>query len=449
MIGPESQGKSEMRALLRLFFPFLLMTFSNCLFLLVEKLFLAQVSSQAMQVAVNVAYVCQIFQGASVALATMAQVFVGRCFGAKQEEAIGPGLWQFLWFALFSVVLTVPGSLIYGHFYFQNTEMETVALPYFYLLIGMNFLYPLGAALTCFYAGRGATRLILLSTLATQLLKVSLGYLLIFGWGILPPLGILGGALSTLIAQGSFCTLLFCVFLSKKHRQQCCTHHWHFHPKLFWECIYPGFVRAVNRILSFTCWASIAHLMAARGGEYLLILSIGGTLFLFLPFLADALCQAHMTVVSQLIGAQHIQKLKAVFRSGYLVAFMLCAFLAFPLLCFPLETFHILFLNQALNVPNICLLFFGVFVSFVWFIIGYIPISTVLAFKDMRFTFVMGLLSWIYGFLLMYFFIEKLHIAAHQFWLALSLMHAINTLLYHLRSRYLLRKALTQNAIAI
>jgi len=379
----------------------------------------------------------------------MAQVFVGRWFGAGQKETIGPGVWQFLWFSLFSLIITVPCSLICGYFYFQNTEIEKVALPYFHLLIGMNFLYPLGAALTCFFAGCGKTRLILFSTLAMQLLKVILGYLLIFGWGILPPLGILGGALSTLIAQGGFCAFLFFVFLNAKHRQHYRTHRWHFQPKLFWECIYPGFLRAVNRILNFTCWASIAHLMIVRGGDCIVILSIGGTLFLFFPFLTEALCQAHMIVVSHLLGAQHMQKIKRAFRTGYFFAFMLCALLAFPFLFFPLETFHILFIKQALDVPNIRFLFFGIFVSFVWFVISYIPISTVLAFKDMRFTFVMGLLSWIYGFLLMYFFIEKLHIVAHQFWLALSLMHAINALLYHLRSRYLLRKALTQNAIAI
>ena len=190
--------------------------------------------------------------------------------------------------------------------------------------------------------------------------------------------------------------------------------------------------------------------MAIRGGQYLLVLSIGGSLFLFLPFLADALCQAQATIVSQLIGAERIQEIKSAFRSGYLLVLALCIIIAFPLLLFPLETFHSLFPEQVLNQTTIRFLFLGVFVSFACFIVSYIPISTVLAFKDMKFSVTMGIIGWINGFLLMYFFIEKLHIAADQFWLALSFMHASNALLYYFRSRYIFRKAsLMQKALAI
>lgn len=441
MSNNKEQGKEK--ALLRFFFPFFLITFSNFSFLLVEKLFLARVSSEAMQAAVNVAYVCQIFQGACVALVMMAQVFVGRWVGAKEEKMIGPAIWQFLWFSLFSLIITIPGTLLYGHFYFQGTEVEKIALPYFYFLMGMNFFYPLAATLTCFYSGRGKMRLILFSTLAMQVLKVVLGYFLIFGWGPIAPLGILGGAFSTLIAQGGFCAFLFFIFLNSKHRELYKTNQWHFQTRLFIECVYPGFLRALNRLLNFACWASIAHLMIIRGGQYILILSLGGTLFLFLPFLADALSQAQTTVVSHLIGAQRIEQLKRAIRSGYFLVLMLSGLLAVPFLFFPQETFHLLFPDQVLDHESIRLLFLGVFASFIWFLTSCIPISTVLAFKDMKFSFIMGLFGWINGFLFIYYFIEKIHISANQFWLTLSFMHASNALIYHLRSRYLVHKLFT------
>ena len=54
----------------------------------------------------------------------------------------------------------------------------------------------------------------------------------------------------------------------------------------------------------------------------------------------------------------------------------------------------------------------------------------ILAFKDTKFSLFMGTLNWINGFLLMYISIEVVKIPADQFWLVLSLMHAITALLY-------------------
>ena len=205
------------KELVHLFFPILLMTFSGCLFIFVEKLFLVRISVKAMESAVYVTYACQIFQMPSIALAAMAQIFVGRWLGAKDFKMVGPGIWQFIWFSFLSLLVTIPVNLLYGIFYFRNRELEESAMTYFYLLIAMNFLFPLSTSLSCFYFEQGKTRLIVFATLVSQALILFLAYLLIFGAGQwLPPLGLIGGALSTFIAQGSFCILLFAVFLNAK-----------------------------------------------------------------------------------------------------------------------------------------------------------------------------------------------------------------------------------------
>ena len=281
---------------------------------------LARLSTQAMEAAVNAAYACQIFQGPCVALAMMAQVFVGRWQGAKEFNSVGPGIWQFLWFSTLSMLITVPLGIWYGNFYFHNTSLQDVVMPYYYFLISINFLYPLGATLSCFFLGQGKTRLVLALTLVSQIVKLVFAYLFIFGWeGLIPEWGLMGGALSTFLAQAGYCFILLAVFLNRKHAKIFHTWDWSFKPQLFWECIHPGFLRALNRILNFTSWASIAHLMTAKGGDYLLVLSVGGTLFLFLPFLGDAICQAQTTVVSHILGARNYHLLNTSFRSGMIL----------------------------------------------------------------------------------------------------------------------------------
>lgn len=438
----DSTGKFS--DLLRLFFPILLMTFSNCIFLLVEKVMVARISTQAMEAAVNVAYACLIFQGPCIALAMMAQVWVGRWFGGKELKAIGPGIWQFIWFSFLSMLITFPCSLLYGHFYFRGTAIEAIALPYFYFLISINFLYPLGAALTCFYVGQRKTSLVLFATIGSQLLKLGLAFILIFGWGAIPSLGLMGGALSTFIAQGIYCLLLFVLFLKAKQAETYHSRYWHFKPRLFWEYISPGLLRAMNRILNFTCWAAIAHLMTLKGGDYLLVLSIGGTLNLFLPFLGDAVGQAHTTIVSNILGSQRYSLLSKAFRSGVLLVSCVLAVVSAPLLLFPSATFHFLFPTIAMGDPLIRLVLLGVWVSFAFFTFTYLPISYILAFKDMKFSLFMGCFSWLNGYLFMYIAIVVVEIPADLFWLVLSFSHCTTALLYLWRMKWLRSKVIAE-----
>ena len=429
------------REFILLFSPLLLINFSTCLYFFVEKLLLARFSVEAMEAAVNAAYACQLIQGPCVVITMLAQVYVGRWCGAQDWKSIGPGLWQFIWFSFLSMLITLPFSFVYGRWYFQGTAIEEIVMPYYYFLILINFLYPLASALSCFFIGQGKTRLVLFSSLGAQFIKMLLAYLLIFGWSDwIPSLGIMGGAISTLIAQGLFCLLLLGVFLNRKHAAMYCSRFWGLRPKLFWECIQPGILRALNRILSMASWASIAHLMTAKGGDYLLILSIGGTLFFFLPFLGDAICQAQTTVVSQILGAHNYHSLNKAFRSGTLLVLAIVFLVAIPLLLYSQPTFYYLFPTVTMSDVMISRVFLGIWVSFACFTFAYLPISYILAYKDMKFSLIMGLVTWINGYLLMYFAIEIMNIAADQFWLVLSLMHGSTALLYYWRMKWLQSK---------
>ncbi len=436
--------RGRLKELILLFLPLLGTTFCNYFYLLVEKLFLARVSPVAMEAAINVSYACQIFQGASVALAMMAQVFIGRWYGARSFSSIGPGTWQFIWFSFLSMLVTVPASLIYGSWYFEGTSIESIGMPYFYLLIGTNFLYPLSAVLSCFYLGQGKTRLVLIANGASQLMKIGLAYVLIFGIESfnIPALGLIGGAISTVSAQALFCFLLGAIFLNRSSRALFNSASWYFSPALFWECIYPGLLRAFNRILNFTSWASIAHLMLSKGGDYLLILSLGGVLSLFLPFLFEAVCQAQTTVISYILGSKSYNYLLKAIQSGFILVFILALLMSVPLVLFPSLTFDWLFPEVVLDPVVIQKVFLGVWLSFVFFTSTAIPISCVLALKDMKFSCFMGLMNWVNGYCLMYVALELIQIPASLFWLTLSLMHGSTLLIYFWRVRALISSTL-------
>jgi MATE family multidrug resistance protein len=425
------------KELLALFFSVLLISFSTYTLLLIEKLFLARVSAEALEIVVSTAYFSQIFQAPCVALAMMAQVYVGRWIGAGEHKSIGPGVWQFIWFSVLSACIIFPVGWISSGLYFHETALSSTAVPYSRFLIAINFLYPLGTTLSCFYLGQGKTLLIVIITIASQLLKLVSAYLLIFGWGWIPCLGLMGGAISTVIAQGGFCLFLLMSFLSHKHKELFDSHRWRFQLKLFWNCIHPGLLRAINRILNFICWVLIARLVSTKGGDHLLSLSIGGALFLFLPFLGDALCQAQTTVVSQILGAKNFSFLNKPLRSGALLVSIMIVLVGIPLLFFPSATFNLLFPTISLGSMDIQKIFLGIWLSFVFFTLSFLPISYILAFKDTRFSLFMGFVAWINGFLFMYLMIKKVNITADFFWITLSIMHLSNFIFYWARMRWL------------
>jgi multidrug resistance protein, MATE family len=439
---PLADSTGKIKEFTLLFIPILLVSFSSCLFLLVEKVLLARLSIEEMEAAISVAYICQIFQIVCISLAMMAQVSVAGWFGSENWKTIGPGIWQFIWFSFFSMLITVPVGLTYGNYFLAHTSIQEIARPYFYFLSCINFIYPLGTALSCFYLGRGKTRLVLFTSVGSQILKIALAIPLILGYGSwIPSFGLLGGAISTLLAQGGYCIVLFAAFFKAANREKFASNIWKFQPKFFWECIKPGILRAANRILNVTCWASIAQLMVAKGGDYLIILSIGGALSLFLPFLGDAICQTQTIIVSQMIGAKKYDLLGKALFSGILLSVIFILIISIILVGFSSFIFDHLFTNVTLNSVMVQRVFLGVWLSFAFYTFGYVGISYILAFKDMKFSLFMGAFNWVNGYLLMYIALEKIEIGPDWFWLVLSIMHGSTTLLYFLRTKALCARA--------
>lgn len=436
-------GKSK--SFLSLFFPVLMITFSTSIYLMVEKLLLGFSSPSAMEAAVAVASVAQIFQLGAVAIAMMVQVFIGEKCGEKNYKATGPCLWQFIWFSLLSTVLIVPIGILYGSKYLKGMPFEGIAKPYLRLILSINFLYPLGTALSCFFIAQAKTRLVFLSTIGSQILKVTLAYFTIPALAVKNPLwGLYGGALTTLLAQGSFCAVLLWAFLHPERAKIYNSHDWKLRPRLFWQSVHPGALRATNKILSGLCGASISYLMNSKTETHIAAFSIGAVIFSFLPFLSDAVCQTQTVIVSQLVGAKKYFDLFKALKPGFFWTSCAIAFFAIPFLLFPQFTFEHLFPKISLPPQMVRTIFFGLWLSFAFFTLLYVPLGHILAFKDMYFSAFMGCFGWLNGFLLMYYFLNIAHISPQYFWLALSIMHGSNFLIYFLRALWLCRRATKQ-----
>lgn len=144
-----------------------------------------------------------------------AGTFVSQYIGAKEDHRIGAVLWHSLYLSLVGaafILMVVPFSdnlfRIIGH----SEELQALESTYFTILCFGGLGPILSSAFAGFFTGRGHNWPVMWVNLFTTSVNVVLDYLLIFGMGPFPELGIVGAAIATVIA-GFSSILLYSILI--------------------------------------------------------------------------------------------------------------------------------------------------------------------------------------------------------------------------------------------
>jgi Na+-driven multidrug efflux pump len=200
---------------------------------------------------------------------------------------------------------------------------------YFKILAYGNFLFPLNITLTSFYLARGKT------VWVSCWLLVSYGLNVLLCWVLISAYGIRGAALAKCLSLGLSCLIFGIAFLHKKNRELYGTGAWQLQPHLLGAYLRPGLVRAFGYFWFRGGWVAISYLMIKKGGLYLGVQTIGGTIITFLIFIVTGLYRSVLTIAPNLLGSQSYSELERLFRSLILYVGMIGAVLAIPLLLYP------------------------------------------------------------------------------------------------------------------
>lgn len=386
--GLSKYPPASLRELLFLSLPLILGLFSTSFMGFCDRLFLARYSMNAWQGSVAASNLILLFQHPLLRVVMMTQVFVGLYYGSRKYEQIGPAVWQMIWMSLFSMILTLPLSKIAAPFFFEGTTVQMEANLYFSTMMLVNFLFPLGTALSVFFIGQGRMNIIFFATLLSQIVNIGLDYLLIFGMeGFFPPLGAFGAALATGIAQLIFCLLLFSQFLKKRERELFATGDCSFKWSPFWKQFQTGLPRAIGRLIILIAWGGISRFMTVKGGDFLRVLSVGSTLTLLFTFINDGMHQGLVTIASNLVGKRDYARLWKLVRSSLLMLGIMTSVLAIPYLIFPEYTLSFFF-SEALSPQSLQILkrsCISLWVFFFFYGYNAIGLSLIMATQDMKF----------------------------------------------------------------
>lgn len=326
--------------------PLILSLFSGSLMGFCDRIFVGMISKEALEGLAIAVYLSLLLQVTCIRISSINQVFVASELGKGEARQGGVYTWQMIWFSLFSMALTLPVGFGMASFAFPNSLAGQLGKQYFMVIMSGNFLFPLGATLAAFFSGQGKTRLITYVTLISHLANITLNYLFIFGWDpVIPPLGVKGAAFATLASQGFFCAVLFSLFIGKK--QLWGTREWAFQKNPFLESLRLGVPRALARFSALLAWNAAVYFITLKGRDYLLVLSIGSSLCLFISCINEGMGQGLITLFSYLKEKSYSMVLKGI-KGGFL--FLFCSFLiiGLPLVLFQKELIG-LFLHEEVS----------------------------------------------------------------------------------------------------
>jgi len=312
--------------------PLILCLFSASLLNFFDRLFLSHYSLDAWIAASTAGNVSFLYQISCSMIALIAQAFIGQNIGANKLSKVGPIVWQMIWFAFLSMIVTYPTSFL-AESYFVGTDVEQASISYFRPMALFNFLFPLASALTAFFIGRGKTRIILVANLIIQALNVCLDYLLIFGFDpLIPSMGVKGAAYATLLSQFCLCLVLFYFFSRPKYDRLYRTDKKKFDFVLFKEILAVGLPRSIGRCIGVAAWTFAAHMLIEKGGDSLLVLTLGVSLFTSFTFINEGFSQAITTIISHVLGANKVKILPLLFRSSFQMVSLSILVLSVPLI---------------------------------------------------------------------------------------------------------------------
>lgn len=235
-----------------------------------------------------------------------ANTFVAQYEGAGRRDRVAASLWQGIYVAVFGGVLLTQFAFFAKPIFDAIGHEPAVAVleaDYFRVLCFASLPMLLTAVMTCFFSGRGQTRVVMAVNLIGVSINIASDYLLIFGKGPFPQLGIRGAGISTVLAQSIECLILIWLLFRRELREQYGTwRHRSFDRELFARFLRFGFPQGLHLFVDVASFAVFMLMVGRLGKEELAATNLAFSLntLAFVPMLG--LGTAVSTLVGQRIG---------------------------------------------------------------------------------------------------------------------------------------------------
>lgn len=390
------------RELWTLAYPIMVSLLSVGVMILANRVYLAQYSVDAFNAVSEAVMFFMTFEYTIVTLATISEVLVGKAFGAQEYGRVARSVWAMIWLSMSSTLLFLPLALYGAQALFSSSLNQEYAASYFSTLCFFGPLFPLNAALSSFWIGRGRTSFVTCMVAITSVFNIILDPMLIFGFGIFPELGVQGAALARGVSQLVLAASLFIAFLSTSNRHFFKTGNWRFDFDSLKQVFSYGSSQALSMLVQCAAWAMFFRIMSMASQSHVLACGISDAIYFFFSFAIEGVSKAVSSVVANLIGAGRFSEIGRVAQAGVRFVIIFSGVLA--LLLFPAPDFVLgLFLPKDVDFSFETMQTLRSSLIWIWLtLVGeallYLWSGVLMAFGDTRFTLLTSaLFVWVLG----------------------------------------------------
>ena len=327
------------RKVLQISMPLVISMSSTMIMEFTDRVFLANYSLDAIAAALPAGIAAFLFISMFLGTAQYLNVFVAQYVGSGRSQRVGAALWQGIYFSLLSAgamaglsFLAEPLFALGGH----PKEVQVLEVIYFKVLCQGSGILIVGTALSCFFSGRGQTRLVMVITMIGTLFNIPLDYALINGVWIFPEWGILGAGIATVLSWSLVCLIFaLLVFTKKNDRIFKVSTHRALESDLFSRLMRYGIPSAIQFSLDIFAFTFFIFMVGRIGKLELaatnMVFSINS--LAFMPLMGFSLGTS--TLVGQALGRNRVPEALAAARATihivlFYISLLFVLFLAYP-----------------------------------------------------------------------------------------------------------------------
>lgn len=324
-------AETGVRSILRVSFPMMISAFSSHMMLVLDQLVLAHYSIDAMAGASGASLWGSVLTCSISSITMIAGVFAGHYNGANKQKLSGIPVWQMVWFSIAMFILSYPIATSVGPYCIPQ-ELQLDGLPYFKCIVSFAPLVGIIYALSSYFTSIGKGYLITIAAIASNIINLGADITLVFGFlGFDQFTGSIGAAIGTIISYVANIVILLCFFFKREMIEKYGTLNFKLRLGMLKKCLILAVPGGVGHIFEMSSWCFLYYILAsALGKEMAVIQAMAVSVNLLLNFAASGLEKGIMAITSNCLGAQQLQRIKPILKSGVLAHLVFAAIL-FPM----------------------------------------------------------------------------------------------------------------------
>ncbi|NND96860.1 MAG: MATE family efflux transporter [Pirellulaceae bacterium] len=221
--GDEFSFLSAIKDVVRIALPLMISAGTFSVVLFVDRTLLLWHDGESMSASMAAGNIFWVIVCLPVGIVSMTGAIIGQHIGAGESEKVGRLLWQAVWLSLMFTPLFIGVAWVAESIFVatgQTSDLVPLEATYLRYLMFAAVGVVIETALSGFFSGIERTRVVMWVSLASGVINFLLDWVLIFGFGPVPSMGIVGAAIGTAIAFWFKAICFACLILGRGYERK-------------------------------------------------------------------------------------------------------------------------------------------------------------------------------------------------------------------------------------